>query len=83
MLLISLLETIPEKAKEATDLAKNPKISQGIIIKEIFGVFGKPDIVIVFEAPSERVAAQFVLQFSSVATTKTQLVFPIKLIEEF
>lgn len=83
MFFISLLDIIPGKVKEATDLAKNPKISQGVVVKEILGVFGKPDIIIVFEAPSERVAAEFVLQFSSVAITKTQLVFPIKIIEEF
>ncbi len=83
MLFISLLEIIPGKAKEATDLAKNPKILQGVTIKELLGVFGKPDIVIEFEAPSERIAAEFVLQFSSVAVTRTQLVFPIKIIEEF
>lgn len=83
MLFISSLEVIPGRAKELTDKAKNPKMNQGIVIKDILGVFGKPDIVLIFQAPSERTAAEFVLQFSNHAITKTQLVFPIKIIEEF
>ncbi|MFC1666405.1 hypothetical protein ACFL0P_00845 [Candidatus Omnitrophota bacterium] len=83
MLFISSLEIIPGKAKQLTDKAKNPNITQGLIIKNILGGFGKPDIILVFEASSERAAAEFVLQFSDCATTKTQLVFPIKIIEGF
>ena len=83
MLFISLLEVIPGDAKKLTDKAKNPKMIQGVIIKNILGVFGKPDIMLIFEAPTERTAAEFVLQFSSCAITRTQLVFPIKIIEEF
>ena len=83
MLFISSLEIVPEKARELTEKAKNPKMMQGVIIKDILGVFGKPDIIVIFEAPSERMAAEFVLQFADCATTKTQLVFPIKIIEEF
>ncbi len=83
MLFISSLEMVTGKAKELTDKAKNPKMLQGIQLKNILGVFGKPDIILVFEAPSERTAAEFVLQFSGCAVTKTQLVFPIKIIEGF
>ena len=83
MLFISLLEVIPGDAKKLTDKAKNPKMIQGVIIKNILGVFGKPDIMLIFEAPTERTAAEFVLQFSRCAITRTQLVFPIKIIEEF
>jgi len=83
MLFISSLEMVTGKAKELTDKAKNPKMLQGIQIKNILGVFGKPDIILIFEGPSERTAAEFVLQFSDCAVTKTQLVFPIKIIEGF
>ena len=83
MLFVSSLEIIPGMAKELTEKAKNPKMLQGIAIKDILGVFGKPDIILIFEAPSERNAAEFVLQFSRCAITKTQLVLPIKTIEEF
>jgi uncharacterized protein with GYD domain len=83
MLFISSLEIVTGKAKELTDKAKKPKMLQGITIKNILGVFGKPDIILIFEAPSERTAAEFVLQFSDCAVTKTQLVFPIKIIEGF
>lgn len=83
MLFISTLEIIPEKAKELTSKVTNPKMVQGIVIKDMLGVFGKPDILIIFEAPSEKVAAEFVLQFSDLAVMKTQLVFPMKIIEEF
>ena len=83
MLFISSLEMVTGKAKELTDKAKNPKMLQGIQIKNILGVFGKPDIILIFEGASERTAAEFVLQFSDCAVTKTQLVFPIKIIEGF
>jgi len=83
MLFISSLEVIPGKTKDLTDKAKNPKMLQGIVIKDIMGVFGKPDIILTFEAPSEGTAAEFVLQFSDCATLKTQLVFPMKIIERF
>lgn len=83
MLFISTLEIIPGKTKELTEKAKNPKLMQGVVIKDILGVFGKPDIIMIFEAPAERTAAEFVMQFSDSAITKTQLVFPIKIIEEF
>jgi uncharacterized protein with GYD domain len=83
MLFISSLEIIEGKARELTDKAKNPRVTPGIAIKDILGVFGKPDVMIIFEASSERAAAEFVLQFSDCANTKTQLVFPIKIIEEF
>ena len=63
MLFISSLEMITGKAKQLTDKAKSPKMIQGVTIKDILGVFGKPDIILVFEAPSERTAAEFVLQF--------------------
>ena len=83
MLFISSLEIVTGKAKELTDKAKNPKMIQGVVIKDMLGVFGKPDIILIFEAPNERTAAEFVLQFSGCAITKSHLVFPIKLIEEF
>jgi len=83
MLFISSLEVIPGKAKELTDKAKKPKMIQGVVIKDILGVFGKPDIILIFEAPTERTAAEFVLQFTASSTTKTHLVFPIKIIKEF
>jgi len=81
MLFISSLEITKEKAKELTDKARNPRMIQGVVIKNILGVFGKPDIMLIFEAPTERTAAEFVLQFTDCAITKTQLVFPIKIIE--
>ncbi|MBU1061797.1 MAG: GYD domain-containing protein [Candidatus Omnitrophica bacterium] len=81
MLFISSLEITTEKAKELMTRARNPKMIQGVVIKDILGVFGKPDIILIFEAPSERTAAEFVLQFTDCAITRTHLVFPIKIIE--
>ncbi len=83
MLFISCLEMLPGKGGELTAKAKNPKMIQGVVIRDILGIFGKPDIILTFEAPSERTAAEFVLQFTDCAVTKTQLVFPIKIIEGF
>ncbi|MBU1853925.1 MAG: GYD domain-containing protein [Candidatus Omnitrophica bacterium] len=81
MLFISSLEITTEKAKELMTRARNPEMIQGVVIKDILGVFGKPDIILIFEAPSERTAAEFVLQFTDCAITRTHLVFPIKIIE--
>jgi uncharacterized protein with GYD domain len=82
MLFVSTLGIIPGKTKDLTDKTKNPKMIQGIIIKNMLGCFGKPDIMLIFEAPSEVIAAEFILQFSDCSTIKTQLVFPMKLIDE-
>tara|TARA_Y100000031_G_C8086365_1_gene322084 strand:- start:83 stop:331 length:249 start_codon:yes stop_codon:yes gene_type:complete len=82
MIFISTLEVIPGKVKQLAEKAKKPKMIQGVIIKNILGVFGKPDIIIIFEASSESMAAEFVFQFAEISQTKTQLVFPIKMIKE-
>lgn len=78
MLFVTTLDIIPGKAEEAIRLARNPQIPTGIKIREFLGMFGKPDLLLIFDAPDERTATQFVLQFSSVTEVKSSLAFPIE-----
>jgi uncharacterized protein with GYD domain len=76
MLFVTLLKSLPGKYTEAIRLMKNPKIQDGIVIKHFMGVFGEFDVVIVYEAPTEEKAAEFVVQFGNVADPKTMVAFP-------
>jgi uncharacterized protein with GYD domain len=77
MLFVTYLEALPGKYNAAIKLFKNPRIPNGIVIKESLWMFGKPDAMIVFEAPDEKTAGEFVVQFGEIAVPKTSLVFPI------
>ena len=78
MLFVSSMNIIPGNYKRAIKVFKNPDIPEGIEIKEFFGLFGIPDAVLIFEAPSEEVAGSFILQFGEVAELKTALAVPIE-----
>jgi len=41
-------------------------------------MFGIPDAIIVFEAPNEESAGDFIVQFGEVAELKTAVGFPIE-----
>jgi uncharacterized protein with GYD domain len=78
MLFVSQLETLPGKLQDALSLAKNISPPQGITVKYCLGLFGKPDILLVFEAPTEADAARFITKFGDTVITKTSLAFPIE-----
>jgi len=80
VLFVTQLKVIPGQLEEATRLFKHPKIPANIMIHEFLGLLGKPDAVVIFEAPDAAVAADFVVQFGRVAETTTSLSLPI---EEF
>jgi len=80
MLFVTTLKFLPGKYEEGTRLCKRPKIPEGLKIKLFLGLFGKPDALIVFEAPDEGTAADFAVQFGRVAESATALALPI---EEF
>jgi uncharacterized protein with GYD domain len=53
------------------------KVPEDIKIKEFLSLFGKPDFMIVFEAPNEERAMSFVLKFATVTVPKTSLSYPV------
>ena len=73
MLFVMMLNTIPGKTQEAIKLCKRPFIPEGVEIKMQLGLFGKPDILMIYEAPDEKSAAEFALQFASCTECTTHL----------
>lgn len=80
MLFVTALKALPGQYEEATRLCKHPKVPEDVEIKMFLGLFGKPDIIIIYEAPDASVAADFAVQFGRVAESSTALALPI---EEF
>lgn len=73
MLYVTLLEALPGKVEELVSLAKNPQPPAGVKIVNVFGLFGKPDCILIFEALDEKIATDFIFQFDKSATTRTSL----------
>ena len=80
MLFICQLRIIPGQLDEATRMFRHPKIPNNVMVHEFLGLLGKPDAIVIFEAPDAPTAADFVVQFGRVADTTTALAIPI---EEF
>jgi len=78
MLFIAQLKIIPGQFEEATRLFRHPKITNNIMVHEFLGLLGKPDALVIFEAPDASTAAGFTFQFGRVAETVTCLAMPIE-----
>ncbi len=78
MLFLTTLRFLPGKYEAAIRVYKNPKVPQGVKIREFMGVFGEQDALVIFEAPDEGTAAEFVVQFSEHSHTATSVVFPVE-----
>jgi uncharacterized protein with GYD domain len=78
MLFVTTLTALPGKYDEATRLFRHPRTPDEVKIREFLGLFGKPDALIIFEAPNERVAAEFAVQFGSAVESVTSLAVPIE-----
>ena len=77
MLFITSMNIIPGQYTKAIKLFKNPNIPEGISIQKFLWMFGIPDAILIFEAPSEEKAGDFIIQFGEVAELKTAVGFPI------
>jgi len=77
MTFVTTLDLIPGKNDDFRKIVKNMKIPDDIRIKEFLSLFGKPDFMIVFEAPDEERAMSFVLKFATVTVPKTSLSYPV------
>lgn len=80
MLFICQLRIIPGELEEATRMFRHPKIPNNVMIHEFLGLLGKPDAIVIFEAPDAATAADFVVQFGRATEATTSLALPI---EEF
>jgi len=79
MLFVSLL--LPKgKGKEAVDYLKKLKAPQGIKVHDVYVTFGRYDGVIVFEAPDQKAAMNFVMEtgFATDYTIETLTAVPAK-----
>ncbi len=68
----------PEQYSDLLLLLERCKVPQGITIHKKLKVFGKPDVVIVFEAKNEELAAEFVKQFGRVSDVRTHLAISVE-----
>jgi hypothetical protein len=73
MLFLTTLDIIPGKAEEMFFLVRKVKAPDNIKIHQFLKLFGKPDFAVVFEAPTEEEAVDFVVGFSGCSTPKTSL----------
>lgn len=77
MLFMTSLDIIPGKAEEMIFLSKKIKTPEGIKIQKFLKLFGKPDFVIIYDAPDESTAMNFVLNFTACSVPKTSLCSPV------
>ncbi len=61
-------------------MLKNPRVPDGVRIREYLGIFSSHDAIIIYEAPDEGTAVEFVGQFGEYFKTETAVGFPV---EEF
>src|SRR5207253_8316348 len=80
MLFVTQLRILPGQFEEATRLFKHPKLPNNVMLHEFLGLLGKPDAVVIFEAPDASTAADFMVQFSRVPNATRYLAPPT---EEF
>src|SRR5438094_221582 len=71
MLFVTQLRILPGQFEEATRLFKHPKLPNNVMVHEFLGLLGKPDAIVIFEAPDASTAADFMVQFSRVTEATT------------
>jgi uncharacterized protein with GYD domain len=77
MLFVTSMNVIPGNYTRAIKLFKNPETSEDIKIIKFLWMFGIPDAILIFEAPNEETAGDFIIQFGDIAELKTAVGFPI------
>jgi uncharacterized protein with GYD domain len=73
MTFITTLDVIPGRADELLNAIQSLKIPEEIKVREFLSLFGKPDFILIFEAPNEDRAMNFILKFVAYAVPKTAL----------
>ena len=72
------LTSQPGQFVDAIRTLKNPRVPEGVTIREYLGVFSTNDAIIIFEAPDEGTAVEFVGQFAEAFKTETAVAFPVE-----
>jgi uncharacterized protein with GYD domain len=78
MLFVTNLSSLPGRFLEAIRILKNPKTPKGVKIREYLGTFSHFDAIIIFEAPDEATAVEFVGQFGEHFKTETAVAFHVE-----
>ncbi len=78
MIFVMFATADPERFADLFHVLRNMKVPEGIKILEKLEIFGKPDGLVIFEAPDEELAAKFVEQFGRVSTITTHLAMRVK-----
>ena len=78
MIFITSMNIIPGNYNKAIKLFKNPALPKDVKITQFLWMFGIPDALLIFEAPDEGTAGEFIIQFGEVAELKTAVGFPIE-----
>ncbi len=73
---VTHLSALPGSYTDAIRTLKNPKIPKKVEIREYLGTFSHFDAIIIFEAPDEATAVEFVGQFAELFKTETAVAFP-------
>lgn len=73
MIFVTKMDIISGKTDEAMGLIKSVKPSENIEIINFYQMFGKPDFYLIFKAPDEDIAMDFVLNYASALETSTSL----------
>ena len=78
MKFVLFLSCLPGKYLDAVKIFKHYTAPESVKIEHFLGLFGKPDAMVIFEAPDEKTASEFSIQFGNVAEIKTVLAQPIE-----
>jgi len=78
LLFATHLSTLPGRFIEAIRTLKNAKIPKAIKVREYLGIFSQYDAIIIFEAPDEATAVEFVGQFGECFKVETAVAFPVE-----
>lgn len=72
------LSAHPGRFIEAIRALKNPQLPSKVTIREYLGTFSTDDAIIIFEAPDEMTAVEFVGQFGEWFKVETAVAFPVE-----
>jgi uncharacterized protein with GYD domain len=78
MLFVTTLDVIPGKADELLNSIKGIQVPEDIKVRECLALFGKPDYIMIYEAPDEERAMNFIIKFVAYAVPRTSLSVPVE-----
>jgi uncharacterized protein with GYD domain len=85
LIFLTLLKVLPGKASEQPSFMRRLKMIQppsGVMLKEVYLLFGRFDGALIFEAPDAKTAMNFVLKVAAPGIYKTETLAGLRA-EEF